>query len=39
VTAEDLEKIAEKAAQASSMKANPVVLTHDEMLAVLHAAL
>ncbi len=35
----DLDEIARKAAAASSMKANPVSLTHDELIAVLRAAL
>ena len=34
-----LDEIARKAAAASSMKANPVSLTHDELLAILRAAL
>jgi alcohol dehydrogenase class IV len=39
ITAADLPAIAEKAAHASSMKANPLPLTDDEILAVLAAAL
>jgi alcohol dehydrogenase class IV len=39
VTGADLHGIVEKAAQASSMKANPLPLTSEEMLAVLTAAL
>ncbi|WP_395743245.1 iron-containing alcohol dehydrogenase [Prosthecobacter sp.] len=35
----DLEEIARKSAAASSMKANPVPLTHEELLTILHAAL
>ena len=35
----DLDEIARKAAAASSMKANPVSLSHDELIAVLRAAL
>jgi alcohol dehydrogenase class IV len=35
----DLDEIARKAAAASSMKANPVLLTRDELIAVLRAAL
>lgn len=35
----DLDEIARKAAAASSMKANPVPLTHGELLSVLRAAL
>jgi alcohol dehydrogenase class IV len=35
----DLDEIARKAAAASSMKANPVSLTHDKLVAVLRAAL
>ena len=31
-------EVAEMAARSSSMQGNPVVLTHDELLAVLHAA-
>ncbi len=34
----DLDEIARKAAAASSMKANPVSLTHDELVGVLRAA-
>ena len=33
------DEIARKAAQASSMKGNPIALTHDELMAVLEAAL
>lgn len=39
VSESDLDEIARKAAAASSMKANPVTLTHDEMVAVLREAL
>lgn len=35
----DLEGLAEKAARASSMKGNPVPLSHEELLAILRAAL
>jgi alcohol dehydrogenase class IV len=35
----DLDEIARKAAAASSMKANPVSLTHDELVTILRAAL
>jgi alcohol dehydrogenase class IV len=35
----DLDEIARKAAAASSMKANPVSLSHDELIALLRAAL
>lgn len=35
----DLDEIARKAAAASSMKANPVSLTPDELVAILHRAL
>lgn len=35
----DLDEIARKAAAASSMKANPVALTHEELLAILREAL
>lgn len=35
----DLEEIARKAAAASSMKANPVALGHDELIAILREAL
>ncbi|WP_395749301.1 iron-containing alcohol dehydrogenase [Prosthecobacter sp.] len=35
----DLDEIARKAAAASSMKANPVALTHEELIAVLRQAL
>lgn len=35
----DLDEIARKAAVASSMKANPVSLTHDDLVAILRAAL
>ena len=34
----DLDEIARKAAAANSMKANPVSLTHDELVGVLRAA-
>lgn len=36
---EDLEEIARKAAGASSMKANPVALSHEELVSILRAAL
>lgn len=39
ITEADLPAVAEKAAQASSMKANPLPLTGDELLGVLSAAL
>ena len=39
VNESDLPSVVEKAAQASSMKANPLPLTSDELLAVLTAAL
>ncbi len=39
IQAGDLDEIARKAAAASSMKSNPVSLTHDELLIVLRAAL
>ena len=39
ITEADLEEIARKAAAASSMKANPASLTHDELLHILRAAL
>jgi alcohol dehydrogenase class IV len=39
ITNTDLEEIARKAAAASSMKANPVSLTHDDLLHILRAAL
>jgi alcohol dehydrogenase class IV len=35
----DLDEIASKATAASSMKANPVSLSHDELIAMLRAAL
>ncbi|WP_395735717.1 iron-containing alcohol dehydrogenase [Prosthecobacter sp.] len=35
----DLEEIARKAAAASSMKANPVTLTHEELVGILRSAL
>ena len=35
----DLDEIARKAAAASSMKANPVALGHDELIAILREAL
>jgi alcohol dehydrogenase class IV len=35
----DLDEIARKATAASSMKANPVVLAHEELLEVLHEAM
>ncbi|MFZ2279241.1 MAG: iron-containing alcohol dehydrogenase, partial [Prosthecobacter sp.] len=35
----DLNEIAHKAAAASSMKANPVSLTHDDLVQILRAAL
>lgn len=38
ITAEHFADIAEKAAQASSMKANPIVLTRDELIGILAAA-
>jgi alcohol dehydrogenase class IV len=39
IKAEDAAEIAGKAAQASSMKANPIVLTPEEIRAVVEAAL
>lgn len=39
VTAAHLDDIAQKSASASSMKGNPIVLTHDELMAILEAAL
>lgn len=39
VTAAHLDDIAQKSANASSMKGNPIVLTHDELMAILEAAL
>lgn len=39
ITAADLPAIAEKAAQASSMKPNPIVLSHSELQSILAAAL
>jgi alcohol dehydrogenase class IV len=39
ITRDDLPVIAEKAASASSMQGNPVKLTHDELIAILSAAL
>lgn len=39
ITEAALNEIAEKAAQASSMKGNPIELTHAELVAVLQAAL
>lgn len=39
ITDADLDEIARKAASASSMKANPVSLTHDELLTILRQAL
>ena len=39
VTAPDLPSVVEKAARASSMQANPLLLTSEELLAVLAAAL
>jgi alcohol dehydrogenase class IV len=39
LTAGDVPAVVEKAAQASSMKANPVALTAEELNAVLAAAL
>jgi len=39
ITAADLSGISEKAARASSMKANPLPLTSDERLAILQSAL
>jgi alcohol dehydrogenase class IV len=35
----DIPELVEKAAKASSMKANPIVLTHDELTEALQAAL
>ncbi len=39
ITDSDLNEIARKSAAASSMKANPVSLTHDELLNILRASL
>ncbi|MGQ9907700.1 MAG: iron-containing alcohol dehydrogenase [Candidatus Flexifilum sp.] len=39
ITRDDLPIIAEKAASASSMQGNPIKLTHDELIAILSAAL
>jgi alcohol dehydrogenase class IV len=39
IQAADLDEISRKAAAASSMKANPVPLTHDELAGVLRAAI
>jgi alcohol dehydrogenase class IV len=39
VTAADIETLVEKGAKASSMKANPIVLTHEELTEALQAAL
>jgi alcohol dehydrogenase class IV len=39
ISQSDFSSIAEKAAAASSMKANPIVLTQDELRAILEAAL
>ncbi|HEY3341181.1 MAG TPA: iron-containing alcohol dehydrogenase, partial [Anaerolineae bacterium] len=39
VTSDDLPGLVEKSAVASSMQANPIKLTHDEMHAMLQAAL
>lgn len=39
VTAADIPAVVEKAANASSMKGNPIVLTHDELAALLEAGL
>lgn len=39
VQAADVEEIARKAAAASSMKANPVALAHEELVAILRASL
>lgn len=39
ITETDLEDIATKASKASSMKGNPVSLSHDELLGILRAAL
>jgi alcohol dehydrogenase class IV len=39
MTAADIETVAQKAANASSMKANPIVLTHEELTEALHQAL
>jgi alcohol dehydrogenase class IV len=39
ITEDDLPGVVEKAAHASSTKANPIVLTSDELLAVVEAAL
>lgn len=38
VTPEDLDSLARKSANASSMKGNPIELTHDELVAILEAA-
>jgi alcohol dehydrogenase class IV len=39
ITENDILQLVEKAAKASSMKANPIVLTHDELTEALQAAL
>lgn len=39
ITQHDADELVEKAAQASSMKANPIVLTRDELIEVLRRAL
>jgi alcohol dehydrogenase class IV len=39
ITADDIPVLAEKAAQASSMKGNPVVLTTEELREILSRAL
>ena len=39
VTEADIAVLVEKAAKASSMKANPIVLTQDELTEALQAAL
>ncbi len=38
ITSDHFDEIAHKAAQASSMKGNPVVLTHEELVTILAAA-
>jgi alcohol dehydrogenase class IV len=38
VTETDIESLVEKAAKASSMKANPIVLTNAELTTILQAA-
>lgn len=39
ISLDTLDEIAEKAAQASSMKGNPITLTHDELVGILEEAL